>query len=84
MLGKKPNVFLTILQIKEMMANAKSMINERKTQLSAMMPAPPPKPSLVFILERERDLVLDNKAFIMSVNVSKHREIPFQVLITHI
>lgn len=38
-----------------MMANAKSMINERKTQLSAMMPAPPPKPSLVFIRERERD-----------------------------
>lgn len=37
-----------------MMANAKSMINERKTQLSAMMPAPPPKPSLVFIRERER------------------------------
>lgn len=38
-----------------MMANAKSMINERKTQLSAMMPAPPPKPSLVFIRERERE-----------------------------
>lgn len=38
-----------------MMANAKSMINERKTQLSAMMPAPPPKPSLVFIREREID-----------------------------
>lgn len=37
---------LTGDKIKEMMANAKSMINERKTQLSAMMPAPPPKPSL--------------------------------------
>lgn len=40
-----------------MMANAKSMINERKTQLSAMMPAPPPKPSLVFFREREREIL---------------------------
>lgn len=45
-----------------MMANAKSMINERKTQLSAMMPAPPPKPSLVFIYQRERETVLDKNA----------------------
>lgn len=58
---EKNKVFLAILQIKEMMANAKSMINERKTQLSAMMPAPPPKPSLVFIREREREGDIDSK-----------------------